>query len=87
MEKRTINRTCKKPPEEPNISIQCVDGSCPIALSEEYEEWGMDVVHSYAECPYQPQELVQDSQKLVKELAQDAPDINIRDCISRKKEV
>ena len=45
----------KEPQEEPNIPLECVDGSCPIALSEEYEEWGMDVVHSYAECPYQPQ--------------------------------
>ena len=44
----------KDPQEEPNIPIQCVDGSCPIALSEEYEERGMDIVHNCEECPYQP---------------------------------
>ena len=48
-------KLAKEQQEEPNIPLECVDGSCPIALSEEYEECGMDVVHSCAECPYQPQ--------------------------------
>jgi hypothetical protein len=45
----------KEPQEEPNIPLECVDGSCPIALSEEYAERGVDIVHSCAECQYQPQ--------------------------------
>ena len=32
--------------------VACVDGSCPIALREEYEERGYDVVHSCKECHY-----------------------------------
>ena len=42
----------KQTHEEPNIPLECVDGSCHIALSEEYEERGMDVIHSCVECPY-----------------------------------
>ena len=38
--------------KEPNIPVQCVDGSCPIALSDEYEERGIDVTHSCDECQY-----------------------------------
>lgn len=30
--------------------IACVDGSCPIALSEEYAEAGCDIVHDCSEC-------------------------------------
>jgi len=44
----------KDPQEEPNIPLECVDGSCPMALSDEYEERGMDIVHNCEECPYQP---------------------------------
>lgn len=54
IQKMLDEELAKEPQEEPNIPIQCVDGSCPIALSEEYEERGMDVIHSCAECPYQP---------------------------------
>ena len=49
--------------KEPNIPMQCVDGSCPMAWSEEYEERGMDVVHSCAECPYQPSDMNYKSDK------------------------
>ena len=44
----------KQTHEEPNIPLECVDGSCPMALSDEYAERGMDVVHNCEECPYQP---------------------------------
>ena len=30
--------------------LACVDGSCPIALSDEYEERGMDVIKSCEDC-------------------------------------
>lgn len=32
--------------------VACVNGSCPIALSSEYEERGCDVVHDCNECHY-----------------------------------
>lgn len=32
------------------VGIACVDGNCPKALSEEYEERGMDVIRSCDEC-------------------------------------
>lgn len=32
--------------------VACVDGSCPIANREEYEERGYDVVHNCKECGY-----------------------------------
>lgn len=34
------------------VGITCVNGNCPIALREEYEEREMDVVKSCKECPY-----------------------------------
>ena len=34
------------------VGVTCTNGSCPIALREEYEERGMDVVNSCKECPY-----------------------------------
>lgn len=34
------------------VGVHCVDGSCPIALSEEYEERCMDVVKSCKGCHY-----------------------------------
>lgn len=37
----------------PNYScISCIDGSCPIACSEEYAEYGLPVVRTCIECPY-----------------------------------
>lgn len=49
---------CFELAKEPQIDIpvQCVDGSCPMALSDEYEECGMDVVHSCDECQYRHKE-------------------------------
>ena len=32
------------------VGVACVDGSCPMALSEEYEERGMDVPKSCKDC-------------------------------------
>lgn len=32
--------------------VTCVDGSCPIANREEYEEYGIPVTHSCNECAY-----------------------------------
>lgn len=32
------------------VGVACVDGSCPIALSDEYEERGMDVVRKCEDC-------------------------------------
>ena len=32
--------------------VACVDGSCPIANREEYEERGYDIVHNCNECHY-----------------------------------
>ena len=35
----------------PNYTgVSCIDGSCPIANSFEYEEYGCDVVHDCSEC-------------------------------------
>ncbi len=31
--------------------VSCVDGSCPKALRDEYEERGYDVVRNCEECP------------------------------------
>lgn len=31
-------------------SIRCINGNCPIALSEEYEERGMDVIRDCDDC-------------------------------------
>lgn len=33
-------------------TVNCVNGSCSIALGEEYEERGMPVVYSCNECVY-----------------------------------
>lgn len=33
-------------------TVNCVDGSCPIALIDEYAERGMDVIYSCNECIY-----------------------------------
>lgn len=30
--------------------LACIDGTCPIANREEYEEWGIPVVESCEEC-------------------------------------
>jgi len=32
--------------------VSCVDGSCPMALSEEYVERGCDVIRDCNECIY-----------------------------------
>lgn len=32
--------------------VACIDGSCPIALRDEYAERGYYVVHSCDECSY-----------------------------------
>ena len=55
IQKMLDEELAKEPQKEPNIPLVCVDGSCPMALSEEYEECGMDIVHNCEECPYQPQ--------------------------------
>lgn len=34
------------------VGINCVDGTCPIALSDLYEEYCMDVVKSCKDCWY-----------------------------------
>lgn len=46
-----------------DVPLQCINGSCPIALSDEYEERGMDVVHNCNECPY----CVDKEQQILKE--------------------
>lgn len=33
------------------VGTSCFDGSCPIALADEYAELGMDVVKSCKDCP------------------------------------
>ena len=33
------------------VGLRCIDGSCPVANREEYEERGYDVVRSCADCP------------------------------------
>ena len=38
--------------EEMDFPVECVNGNCPIALSEEYEEYGIPVTHSCEECYY-----------------------------------
>ena len=32
--------------------VNCVNGNCPVALREEYEERCMDVIKDCSECPY-----------------------------------
>lgn len=32
------------------LGVACIDGTCPMALSEEYEERCMDVIKSCEEC-------------------------------------
>ena len=34
------------------VGVACVDGSCPMAKAEEYEERCMDVVTNCNECHY-----------------------------------
>lgn len=35
---------------EDYVGLACIDGSCPIALSDEYEERCMDVIHKCEDC-------------------------------------
>ena len=64
----------KQTHEEPNIPLECVDGSCPMALSDEYAERGMDVVNNCEECPYQPKKESKDSSQLEDESISDKSD-------------
>lgn len=32
------------------VGVACVNGSCPIALREEYEEYGIPVINNCNEC-------------------------------------
>ena len=32
------------------LGVSCVNGSCPIAIREDYEEYGIPVVRSCDEC-------------------------------------
>lgn len=41
-----------------DIPVQCINGCCPIALADEYEDRGMDVIHSCNECQYKTKEPV-----------------------------
>ncbi len=34
------------------VGVTCIDGSCPIALRDEYIERGYDIIKSCKECPY-----------------------------------
>lgn len=34
------------------VGVTCVNGSCPIALREEYEERCMDVIKGCEDCSY-----------------------------------
>lgn len=34
------------------VGVVCVDGSCPIALQDEYQEYGMPVIRSCMNCPF-----------------------------------
>lgn len=34
------------------VGLSCVDGSCPIANADEYEERGMDVIKKCKDCFY-----------------------------------
>lgn len=34
------------------VGLACIDGSCPISLSDEYAERGYDMVKNCAECHY-----------------------------------
>ena len=42
-----MNKNCKR-----YTGVACVNGSCPIALKDEYEERCMDVPKSCKECWY-----------------------------------
>lgn len=44
------NNAIKRCPEY--IGVSCIDGSCPKANQEEYEEYGIPVVRSCFECSY-----------------------------------
>lgn len=33
------------------MCISCVDGNCPIARSDDYSEYGLDVIDDCSECP------------------------------------
>ena len=39
------SKTC-----EGYVAVRCIDGSCPIALRDEYQEYGIPVVWSCEEC-------------------------------------
>ena len=32
------------------VGLSCIDGTCPIANADEYEERGMDVVKKCSDC-------------------------------------
>ena len=32
------------------VGVACVNGTCPVALSDEYEERGMDVIRKCEDC-------------------------------------
>ena len=34
------------------VGVTCVNGNCPVALADEYEERGMDVVSKCDDCFY-----------------------------------
>lgn len=34
------------------VGVTCVDGNCPIALRDEYIEYGIPVIYNCDECPY-----------------------------------
>ena len=34
------------------VGVACVNGSCPMANREEYEEWGIPIVRECGQCYY-----------------------------------
>lgn len=44
------NSVIKRCPEY--IGVSCIDGTCPKANQEEYEEYGIPVVRTCYECSY-----------------------------------
>lgn len=34
------------------VGVACVNGSCPVAMAEEYEEYCMPVIKKCADCFY-----------------------------------
>lgn len=34
------------------FGVACVDGRCPIALADEYAEYGMDVIRECKDCSF-----------------------------------